>query len=79
MVTAQNFGYDRFPPTANGWETTHPIPDKASPLQAEEEGATNLKRTNPRDNPHHQFHPTVLDRDGQDFTTYPLVLSLILT
>jgi hypothetical protein len=50
---AQNFGYDWFHPAANGWGTIHPIPDKALPLQAEEEGATNLKRTNPRDNPHH--------------------------
>jgi hypothetical protein len=31
-VTAQNFGYDRFLPTTNGWVTIHPVPDKAPPL-----------------------------------------------
>jgi hypothetical protein len=37
-VTTQNFGYDRFPPAVNDWGTIHPIPDKAPPIQAEEEG-----------------------------------------
>jgi hypothetical protein len=37
-ITVQNFGYGLFPPAANGWETIHPIPDKAPSLQAEEEG-----------------------------------------
>jgi hypothetical protein len=37
-ITAQNSGYDQFPPSATGWRTTHPIPDKAPPLQVEVEG-----------------------------------------
>jgi hypothetical protein len=37
-VTAQKFGYDRFPPTANGWGTTHPLPDITPPLLAKERG-----------------------------------------
>jgi hypothetical protein len=37
-VTAQNSGYDQFPPAVNGWATIHLIPDKAPPLQADEEG-----------------------------------------
>jgi hypothetical protein len=37
-VTAQNSRYDRFSPAANDWGTMHPIPDKAPPFQAEEEG-----------------------------------------
>jgi hypothetical protein len=41
MVMAQDFGYDWFPPTANGWGTMHPIPDIAPPLQTEEEGPPN--------------------------------------
>jgi hypothetical protein len=28
-ITAQNFGYDQFPPVANGWGTIYPIPNKA--------------------------------------------------
>jgi hypothetical protein len=32
LVTAQNSGYDRFPPVANGWGTTHSVPDMAPPL-----------------------------------------------
>jgi hypothetical protein len=32
LIMTQNSGYDRFPPVANGWETIHPIPDKAPPL-----------------------------------------------
>jgi hypothetical protein len=42
----QNFGYDQFPPTANGWGTIHPVSENAS-AQQPEEGGTNLKRTNP--------------------------------
>jgi hypothetical protein len=38
-VTAHNSRYVRFPPTTNGWGTTHPIPDMARPLLAEEEGS----------------------------------------
>jgi hypothetical protein len=38
LVTAQNSGYNRFPLAANDWETMHPIPDIAPPLQGEEEG-----------------------------------------
>jgi hypothetical protein len=37
-VMAQNSGYDRFHPAANDWRTIHPIPDKAPPPQAEDEG-----------------------------------------
>jgi hypothetical protein len=36
-VTAQNSEFDGFPPVANSWGTIHAIPDKAPPLQAEEE------------------------------------------
>jgi hypothetical protein len=50
-VTAQNFGYGRFLPAANDWETIHPVRDKDPQVEAEE-GATNLKGTNPRCNPH---------------------------
>jgi hypothetical protein len=25
-IMAQNSGYDRFPPAANGWRTIHPVP-----------------------------------------------------
>jgi hypothetical protein len=31
-ITTQNLGYDRFPPTANGWGTIHHVPDKAPAL-----------------------------------------------
>jgi hypothetical protein len=37
-VTIQKYGYDRFPPVANGWRTKHLIPDMVPPLLAEEEG-----------------------------------------
>jgi hypothetical protein len=70
LVTTQNSGYDRFPPEANGWGFIHPVLDKAPTLQAKE-GATNLKRTNLKSNPHHRLHPTALDMGGQDFTIYP--------
>jgi hypothetical protein len=59
-IMAQNSRYDRFPPVANSWGTIHPVPHRAPPLQAEEEGATNLKRTNPVSNPRLRFfHPTM--------------------
>jgi hypothetical protein len=47
-VTAKNFGYNRFPLTTNGWETIHPIPDMAPPLQVEEEGPPTQKELIPR-------------------------------
>jgi hypothetical protein len=38
-VKAQNSEYDWFPPAANDWGIIHPVPNKAPPLQAEEEGS----------------------------------------
>jgi hypothetical protein len=32
-VMAQNSGYDRFPPAANGWETIYPVLGYGPPLQ----------------------------------------------
>jgi hypothetical protein len=43
---AQNAGYDRFSPAANGWGTIH-HQETTQPLQAEEGGATNLKKLIP--------------------------------
>jgi hypothetical protein len=37
-VTAQKFGYGRFPPAANGWKTKYHIPDMIPALLYEEEG-----------------------------------------
>jgi hypothetical protein len=37
-VMAQIFGYNRFPPAANGWGTIHPVLNMTPPLLAEEEG-----------------------------------------
>jgi hypothetical protein len=37
-VTAQNSGYHWFPLAANGWGTTHTVPERTPPLHAEEEG-----------------------------------------
>jgi hypothetical protein len=42
-VKAQNSEYDWFPPAANDWGITHPIPNRAPPLQAEEEGSPTQK------------------------------------
>jgi hypothetical protein len=36
-VMTQKYGYDRFPPVADGWRTMHPIPGMVPPLLAEEE------------------------------------------
>jgi hypothetical protein len=36
-VTAQEFGYDRFPPTTNDWGTMHPVPDTTPPLLCKED------------------------------------------
>jgi hypothetical protein len=47
LVTAQKSGYDRFPPAANCWGTTHPVPDMAPPLLTEEEGSPTYKQPNP--------------------------------
>jgi hypothetical protein len=38
LVTTQNYGYDQFPPAANGWGTIHHILDKAPPLQPKGKG-----------------------------------------
>jgi hypothetical protein len=38
LVTTKDSAYDRFCPVANGWRTIHPMPEKAPPLQAEDEG-----------------------------------------
>jgi hypothetical protein len=38
LVTTHNSGYDRFPPAANGWGTTHSIPNMSPPLLGEGEG-----------------------------------------
>jgi hypothetical protein len=38
LVTAYYSGYDHFPPVANGWGTTHPIPDMAPQHLVEEQG-----------------------------------------
>jgi hypothetical protein len=38
LVTTHKSIYDWFPPAINSWGTTHPVPDMASPLLAEEEG-----------------------------------------
>jgi hypothetical protein len=37
-ITTQNPGYNWFSLAANGWGTIHPVSDKASLHQAEEEG-----------------------------------------
>jgi hypothetical protein len=34
-VTAQKFGYNRFPPATNDWGIKHLVPDMALPLLAE--------------------------------------------
>jgi hypothetical protein len=39
LVMTYKSGYDRFPPTANGWGTKHLIPDIVPPLQTEDEGS----------------------------------------
>jgi hypothetical protein len=54
-----NFGYDRFLLAANGWGTIHPIPDKAPPQQAEEEGPSTYKELIPGVIRIIDFHPTV--------------------
>jgi hypothetical protein len=73
-VIAQNSRYNRFPPAANGWVTIHLIPDKAPPLQAEEEGQPIKKRTYPHSNPCLCFfHPT-MGTGRQDFATCMTVL-----
>jgi hypothetical protein len=40
-ITAQDSGYDQFPPATNGEGTKHPISDMAPPLLAEEDGFLN--------------------------------------
>jgi hypothetical protein len=46
-VTAQKSGYDRFPPVANSWGTTHPILDMAPQLLVKEDGPPTTKELNP--------------------------------
>jgi hypothetical protein len=43
LVMAQNYGYEGFPPAANGWTIIHVVPDMAPPLQAEEDQSTSKK------------------------------------
>jgi hypothetical protein len=47
-VTAENSGYNWFPPAANDWGTIHYVLDKAPPLQAKVEGPPALKEPIPR-------------------------------
>jgi hypothetical protein len=37
-ITIKKIGYDRFPPTINGWGIKYLVPDMIIPYLAEEEG-----------------------------------------
>jgi hypothetical protein len=53
-VMAQNSGYVRFPPATNGREP-YTLYQEMTPLLQVEEGGTNLKRTNLRNDSRHHF------------------------
>jgi hypothetical protein len=55
LVMAQNSGYDRFPPTANGWGTKYPIPRNGLTTPGCRGWDTNLKRTTPGNDPRLHF------------------------
>jgi hypothetical protein len=58
-VTAQNSGNNWFPRAGNGWGTIHPYQEMAPPLQLKTR-ATNLKRTNLRNDPRPSLlHPMI--------------------
>jgi hypothetical protein len=58
-----------FPRAGNGWGTTHPIPDMAPPLLAEEERLPTKKDLKSRTNSHRPLSLLVVDVGRQDSTT----------
>jgi hypothetical protein len=75
-VTAQNSRYDRFAPAINGWETIYPVIRNIPTTPGWRVWATNLKRTNPRNNSRHHFSTLRLARaDGISTPVCPSHLS----
>jgi hypothetical protein len=68
-VTTQKFGYDQFPPVANGWRTKYHVPDMAPQLLAEKERPPTYTELN-LGVIHTSTYPTSIVMGGQDFTTY---------
>jgi hypothetical protein len=78
-VTAQNSWYDRFPPAANGWRTIHPVSGNGPTTPSWRGGATNLKRTNPGNDPWPSLLHPMISMGRRDFATYLPFLPLSLT